>query len=196
MKDFSEKIYNKEYIEVDPDFDKARPEVNASDLTRIFAGKEESIRHLDYGGGNGQLSYLLAKSGWDSLSYDPMIDSDDTLMDLKSFNLITAFEVFEHVPDVNFLMTQLDSFLADEGLIMFSTLISDGNIMENQRLNWWYASPRNGHISLFSRRSLVILANKYQFKFGSFSKDIHVFFRKVPQWAEHIFNNQKYNNNN
>jgi hypothetical protein len=35
---------------------------------------------------------------------------------------------------------------------MFSTLLSDGNIKLGQKLTWWYASPRNGHISLFSRR--------------------------------------------
>jgi len=106
--------------------------------------------------------------------------------------LITAFEVFEHVPDVNALVSQLNLLLDDEGIVLFSTLLSDGNIEKNRRLDWWYASPRNGHISLFSKRSLGLLAEKYEFNAGSFSAGYHVFFRKqVPVWAEHLFGSGK-----
>ena len=38
--------------------------------------------------------------------------------------------------------------------MLFSTALSDGGLARNQRLRWWYASPRNGHISLFSHRSV------------------------------------------
>ena len=71
-----------------------------------------------------------------------------------SFDLVTAFEVFEHVPDIDILFTDLQSLVKAEGLILFSTLLSDGEIGRDRPLSWWYASPRNGHISLFSAQSL------------------------------------------
>lgn len=188
LNDFSEKIYNEEYIEVDPDHEKVRPEENAAGLIKMFKGKEKYIKHLDYGGGNGLLSNLIKKSGWDSLSYDPFINKEVNIKELESFNLITAFEVFEHVPDVNDLMSQLDSLLKEDGIILLTTLFSDGNIEQNHRLSWWYASPRNGHISLFSKNSLYTLAGKYRFQVASFSSGFHVLYRRIPLWAAHMFN--------
>jgi hypothetical protein len=107
-KDFAEKIYDEEYVEVDPNHVKARPEKNALALADMFKGKEEYIKHLDYGGGNGLLTSLVTRSGWNSLSFDPYITRDNDLSKLDRFNLISAFEVFEHVPDVNNLMSQLN----------------------------------------------------------------------------------------
>jgi cyclopropane fatty-acyl-phospholipid synthase-like methyltransferase len=103
--------------------------------------------------------------------------------DLGKFNLVTSFEVFEHVPDVVSLISTLAQLLADDGMVLFSTLLSDGNLTRNQRVQWWYASPRNGHISLFSRRSLALLGEKQGFELVSFSPNLHAFWRKMPAWA-------------
>jgi hypothetical protein len=70
--------------------------------------------------------------------------------------------------------------------VLFSTLLSDGNIHPNQRLSWWYASPRNGHISLFSRNALTLLAQSKQFNFGSFNSGFHALYTTVPSWASHL----------
>jgi hypothetical protein len=83
-------------------------------------------------------------------------------------------------------MSNLCYLLIPGGLVLFSTLLSDGNIHSNQKINWWYASPRNGHISLFSKKSLDILAKKNGFNFVSFSIGFHVFFTDVPFWANHL----------
>jgi len=187
LKEFSERIYNDQYIEVDPDYKVQRPEANAANLTAMFKGKESELRHLDYGGGNGCLSDCVIKSGWKSNSYDPFYDKDLNVSSLGKFNLITAFEVFEHVPDVNELMSQISLLLEADGIMMFSTLLSDDDVAKNKRLNWEYVAPRNGHISLFSKASLSQLATNYKFEFGSFSNLFHVFFRgQIPNWAEHL----------
>jgi 2-polyprenyl-3-methyl-5-hydroxy-6-metoxy-1,4-benzoquinol methylase len=107
-------------------------------------------------------------------------------MDWGKFNLITAFEVFEHVPDVDRLMQDLSNLIHAEGLILFSTLLSDDQIQTNQRLSWWYASPRNGHISLFSRKSLTLLAKRYGFRLTSFNQNLHAMWKALPQWSSHI----------
>jgi len=186
LEEFEEKIYNDEYVCVDPDYIETRPRANAANLISMFADRAHSIKHLDYGGGSGLLTQLLRASGWQSVSYDPFVDRNLRVEQLGQFDLITAFEVFEHVPDVHKLMSNLRSLLCANGLVLFSTLLSDGNIHAGQDLDWWYASPRNGHISLFSRNSLEILAQANGFSLGSLSTGFHVFSTKVPPWAEHI----------
>jgi SAM-dependent methyltransferase len=187
LEEFEERIYNDEYVFVDPDYLETRPRANAAYLISLFGDRAHSIKHLDYGGGSGLLSKVLSDSNWQSISYDPFADRNVGIEELGKFDLITAFEVFEHVPDIQELMSNLHSLLSPNGLVMFSTLVSDGSIHANQRISWWYASPRNGHISLFSRKSLGILARDSGFNFGSFSEGLHVFFTKEPSWADHIF---------
>ena len=184
--DFATRIYNDDYKLVDPDCLDVRPRANAQMLTRMFANHVLDIRHLDYGGGHGELSNELFATGWNSISYDPFVDGP-LRDDLGRFDLVTSFEVFEHVPDVNHLIATLSSLVTDDGIVLFSTCVSDGEISRNQRLNWWYASPRNGHISLFSRRSLELLGEKEVFKLASRSANLHAYWREIPSWAADVF---------
>jgi len=185
-KDFLDNIYNDKYIDVDPDYLVIRPQANFNAVTKAFDEHKDHIKHLDYGGGNGCLSRLLQEKGWKSQTYDPFPCNNTNLKDLGKFNLITAFEVFEHVPDVNSLMSNLTELMDNPCLTLFSTLVSDGNIKPNNRINWWYASPRNGHISLFSKKSLVLLGKKNKLSFGSFSDGSHCYINQIPFWARHI----------
>ena len=169
MNDFAEKIYNNDYALVDPDYVDSRARQNAASIINMFANQKASIKHLDYGGGEGLFSDLLLEQGFNSTSFDPFVDKQTGFETLGKFNLITAFEVFEHVPSVNELKKQLVSLLSEDGIILFSTLLSDGHIKRHERLSWWYAAPRNGHISLYSSKSLTIIAQQDQFAFGSFS---------------------------
>ena len=184
--EFLQHIYNERYVEIDPDYLDTRPLNNAGFLRGLFDADKAHIRHLDYGGGNGVLSAALEKEGWDSTSYDPFPSNDQKLQELGKFNLITAFEVFEHVPDVDSLVSNLNALMDEECIVIFSTLLSDGNISPNNRLTWWYAAPRNGHISLFSKQSLTTVAESNGLAFGSFSQGIHCFINKLPQWAEKL----------
>lgn len=186
IEDFEAKIYNSDYVHVDPDYVETRPRANAQSLLGTFADKAAGIRHLDYGGGSGLLSRILRECGWCSSSYDPFVDRDIRLAELGKFELVTAYEVFEHVPDVTRLITDLSVLLSRDGIVLFSTLLSDGNLGPRQRLTWWYAAPRNGHISLFSRKSLAALGAREEFKLGSFTPNLHAFWRRVPRWAAHI----------
>lgn len=186
LEEFEQRIYNDDYLSVDSDYAEIRPRANAANLISMFGDRAQSIRHLDYGGGNGLLAQLLRESGWQSVSYDPFVDRNTRAAQLGQFELITAFEVFEHVPDVQELVSNLRSLLAANGLVLFSTLLSDGNIHSGEPLDWWYASPRNGHIALFSRQSLAILARKHGLNLGSFSTGLHFFFTQVPSWGAHL----------
>jgi Methyltransferase domain len=186
LADFEKKIYNDDYISVDPDYLHDRPTNNAEVLVEIFGDQKNQIMHLDYGGGNGMLSKLLNYKNWNSLTYDPFVNQDLKINDLGEFNLITAFEVFEHVPNVQMLMKNLTSLIKNDGIILFTTLLSDNKIIEKKRITWWYASPRNGHISLFSSASLLHLARQSGLNFCSFTDGLHAFWKRVPAWANHL----------
>ena len=184
LEEFKEKIYNDDYAHVDPDYLSIRPLANAQMIQSGLPAARTAVRHLDYGGGNGLMAQTLKAKGWNSSSYDPFVDRDTRIADMGKFDLITAFEVFEHVPDVQGLMKQLQTLLAPSGMILFSTLCTDGNIRKDSKLTWWYASPRNGHISLFSRNSLAVLGRQYGFNFGSHNTNLHFFCVAIPAWAQ------------
>jgi len=62
-------------------------------------------------------------------------------------------------------------------MVMIGTGIHDGAVSDETRLNWWYAAPRNGHISLYSRKSLEVLAAKFGLTYVSFSMGTHLLVR-------------------
>ncbi|NYE59759.1 hypothetical protein FHW58_000911 [Duganella sp. 1224] len=186
--DFLHHIYNEEYAAVDPDGAARRPAKDAAFLQQVFGSARKQIRHLDYGGGAGALSAALVKHGWDSASHEPFPRAGQQPAAPGKYNLITALKVFEHVPDVQALLRALTALMEDEALLVFSALLTDGNIKPNTRLTWWHAAPRNGHISLYSRHSLMRLADQYGLQFGSFNNGLHCLFNQLPAWAGPLLN--------
>jgi SAM-dependent methyltransferase len=182
---FLREIYNEEYLLVDPEFPEIRPRRMAKGLEEIFGGVKREIHHLDYGSGYGTLSKLLEATGWQTNSYDPFF-KENSALDVEKFDLVTAIEVFEHVPFPYRLMDDLVARLRPDGVLYFSTLLSDGVQCERSTLDWWYLAPRNGHISLFSMKSLTFLLDQYSFKLANVSPGFFLAYRKLPQWCKSI----------
>lgn len=184
--DFKARIYNEDYEKVDPAGTEERPTSNAEALQALFQDHGTNLRHLDYGGGQGLLSQCLSAQGWDSSSYDPLLDRNLDPADRGPFDLVTAFEVFAHVPDPQALLRELSGLVAEQGILLFSTQLSDGHLRPDQRLTWDYAAPRNGRISLFSREALTRLAGQWGFRCSSLTEGLHVFWKVIPPWAAHL----------
>ncbi len=176
---FAERIYNEEYERLDPDCVEYRPRLSAEGLNHRFGCDKGLIRHLDYGGGKGRMSEILRNEfGWDSTSVDPYVDQKPLH---GRFNLITAFEVFEHAPDPSRLMNDMLAAIDQQALIIFSTALSDGQI--DPSLDWWYVAPRNGHINIYSQASLRFLFARFGYTVASLNGCFHLAFRFAPDWA-------------
>ncbi len=183
---FEARIYNEDYAKVDPAGTTERPTSNAEALLALFQEHSADLRHLDYGGGSGLLSQSLRAQGWDSTSYDPLLDRSQGPIHCGAFDLVTAFEVFAHVPAPQALLRELSALVAEQGIILFSTQLSDGHLRPGQRLTWDYAAPRNGRISLFSGEALSRLAGQWGFHCSSLTEGLHIFWKAIPPWAAHL----------
>ena len=186
--EFKREIYNNEYKLIDPEIDTIRPEKNLRLLSQLFGDQKHQIRHLDYGGGEGTLSTLLKRQGWNSTSYDPYFAEATTVRGVEPFDLITAFEVFEHEPNPLRLMTELKARVRETSIILFSTLLSDSYLKESIRLDWWYVSPRNGHCSIYSKKSIEFLATHFGFRYASLGPAYQILYGRFPVWAQNLTN--------
>jgi 2-polyprenyl-6-hydroxyphenyl methylase/3-demethylubiquinone-9 3-methyltransferase len=163
--DFQRYIYNEDYLLVDPDYQEARPGINAANLCRLFSATKPG-RVLDYGGGDGVLAERLRAEGFPQVvTYDPFVPRYSARPPDR-FDCVLCFEVVEHSTDPLRTFADMNNFLADPGLIVFSTLLQPADL-DQQGLNWWYAGPRNAHVSLHSRASLEKVLQPFGFKFGS-----------------------------
>lgn len=186
--DFKRHVYNDEYVTVDPDYISVRPESNARLVEKLFGAHRERLRVLDYGGGNGVLETRLSTRGFTSVTtYDPFHESSAGAPAEGSYHLITAFEVAEHSPDPAKTFKEIAALMdADASLLLFSTLLQPAD-MEKHGVNWWYIGPRNGHISIYTGKSLVALLANFGLQFASANPSLHMAFRAVPPFASHLF---------
>lgn len=167
--DLGNRVYNKDYVIYDPDYLGPRPKNYAQFLkNNVNKAKLKSIKHLDYGSGEGILTQELSKSRWNSSFYDPY---SSPVKPAGVYNFITAIEVFEHALNIDETIKDIKSMLdSRNGVILFSTLFAD----KNTDIDWWYIGARNGHISILSEKSMKILAIRNNLFFSSIGTGMHV----------------------
>lgn len=181
--DFRTHIYNAEYARVDPDYAQKRPAANAALIARLFGAQKSALRVLDYGGGNGHFAQCLRGFGFAACdAYDPFTPGFDTPPE-GAYNLVTCFETMEHTPDPGACVQAMADRLAEDGVVMFSTLVQPADIAR-VGMTWWYIGPRNGHISLFSRKSLALLWQRYGCTVRSVNDNVHIASRRgAREWV-------------
>jgi hypothetical protein len=161
-------IYNEDYAKADPDYQVNRPHGNRRFLTTFLAGMKNSLVCLDYGGGNGLTAQLMREAGWAFDSYDPFGLTSISPDRLGRYNFCSAIEVFEHCPDpIASLRAIVEKASPGQLMILIGTEVTDDVVSNQARLSWWYAAPRNGHVSLYSRKSLQILGAIFGLEFST-----------------------------
>jgi SAM-dependent methyltransferase len=180
---FRANIYNDDYIVVDPDFAEVRPAGSAALIAKSFPEAKGAIKILDYGGGNGVFASRLRDAGFSAETYDPF--SSFNQLPAERFDLITSFEVLEHVPTPQTAIQAMVALLKQPGAILFSTLLQPKDFA-SVGLNWWYAGPRNGHVSLYSSQSLALLFQPHGLRVASFNDNLHIAYAQKPPFAAHL----------
>ncbi|MFN0048617.1 MAG: class I SAM-dependent methyltransferase [Cytophagales bacterium] len=139
---------------------------------------DKSKSFLDFGAGYGIFVRMMRDKGFNFFWQDEYCQNIFTKNyginnNLNGrFELVTAFEVFEHLVNPSL---ELEKMLKFSDSILFSTNIVPDKDLEN----WWYLSPETGqHIALYSLKSLQKLGELHQLNFYTNGHNFHLFTKK------------------
>ncbi len=139
-------------------------------------------RFVDYGGGYGLFVRLMRDKGFHFYRQDiycqnlfsQYFDITDLKEEDKKFELLTAFEVFEHLEHP---LNEIESMLTLSDSILFSTELQPSNIINYE--DWWYFSPESGqHISFYTKKSLESLAKRFGLTLYTNNATLHLLTKK------------------
>ncbi|MEG4068173.1 glycosyltransferase [Microcoleus sp. Pol11C2] len=153
----------------------------------LFNFFNHQSRFLDYGGGYGLFVRLMRDAGFDFYWLDKFcqnIFSQGFEIDAAAnnqFELVTAFEVFEHLVHP---IDELEILLKKSRNILLSTeLLPESNPKPDE---WWYYVLHEGqHVSLYTAKALSIIATKFNLNFYSNGSSLHLLTEK--QLPEDLF---------
>lgn len=141
-------------------------------------------RELDYGGGTGLFVRLMRDRGHDFRWSDPHCDnlfaSGFEAGEHASFDIVTCFEVIEHLTDP---MAVFGELAARAPALIFSTELLPDH--DNRPGEWHYYAPEAGqHVGFFTASSLEIVARKLGRHFASDGRMLHAITTEPldPRW--------------
>jgi hypothetical protein len=137
---------------------------------------------LDYAGGYGLFTRLMRDKGFNFYNTDNFCQNlFAEHFDLAGlapgmiFELATAFEVFEHLPDP---VGEIKNILKFSDNLIFSTELQPAN--QEDIFDWWYLSPETGqHIAFYNAASLKYIAKLLGYNFYTDGRSLHLFTKKI-----------------
>lgn len=142
---------------------------------------------LDYGGGHGLFVRLMRDRGFDFYWSDKYASNDYAsgfeAPTGRTYSLLTAFEVFEHLVDP---FTEIVGMKARADAILFSTELLPEPAPALDA--WWYYALFGGqHVQLYTHAGLRRLAERSGFAILSDGRALHLFYRGRPPLSERSF---------
>jgi glycosyltransferase involved in cell wall biosynthesis len=146
----------------------------------LFNYFDHQAKFLDYGGGYGLFVRLMRDQGFDFYWFDKFCQNifakgfELQATDKANLEIITAFELFEHLTNPVQELREIVDLCPN---ILFSTeLLPEDNPTPDK---WWYYTPHEGqHISIYTRKSLEILASKHNLHLYTDGKSLHLLTKK------------------
>ena len=151
-------------------------------------------RFLDYGGGYGIFVRLMRDRGLNFYRYDKHcanlfaqqfdVDTDT----LEQYELLTAFELFEHLVNP---LEDIDRMIGFTSNVLFSTVLLPRS--NPKPGDWWYYGLEHGqHVSLYTRDALEYIAQKYDLNLYTNGSTLHLLTRKhIQPWAFRFFSSNR-----
>ncbi|MEM1172101.1 MAG: methyltransferase domain-containing protein, partial [Cyanobacteria bacterium P01_H01_bin.35] len=133
-------------------------------------------KFLDYGCGYGLFVRMMRDLGLNFYGYDKYCQNifyegwEGEINGEEKYELVTAFEVFEHFINP---LAEIEKILQQTRNILFSTqLLPSNNPGPN---DWWYYALEEGqHISIFTRKALSVIAEKFKLNLCSDGESLHL----------------------
>ena len=170
---------------------------NAKSAIAYQPTPEQTLRLLDVGCSSGALLRVAKECGYDASGAEPATQAADTARGLgfevfpgflqdagfpdNHFDVITLFEVIEHLLEPQGLLKEILRVLKPGGVLLIGTGNADSWTVGFMGADWEYFDIRShgGHISFFNPKSMRILTQQCGFEVDNIStKRVNIRERK------------------
>ena len=149
--------------------------IHFSNLTSNFISLclAKTSNFVDFGGGYGIFVRLMRDKGFNFFIFEKKCENlfanQFKANKGTKYDLLTAWEVLEHLEDP---LSTIEEMLSFSSNILFSTLLLSPTPKPVD--NWWYYGLEHGqHISFYTKKSIQVIAEKFNFKTYYISKNLH-----------------------
>jgi len=155
------------------------------------------LRLLDVGCSSGALLRVAQTCGFEAYGAEPATQAARSASELgfevfpgfvqdaefpeNHFDVITLFEVIEHLLDPQSLLIEIQRILKPGGVLLIGTGNADSWTVDFMRADWEYFDIRShgGHISFFNPKSMALLTTNCGFTIHSITtKRVNILERK------------------
>lgn len=192
---FVKEFYSKGYYEGDPtrsayaDYELDKPLIvkNMSKLLSFVAPKKKTGKLLDVGCAFGFFVELALSRGYDAYGFDPSAFAvskarklvgkkrirEGTIGEVSypaaSFDVITMFDVFEHLENPLTDMKKLSGLLKPDGIIIIATGDTQSLAAKIMKRRWTFFIPPQ-HIFFFDRENVTSLLKRAKLRPGAWHR--------------------------
>lgn len=156
-------------------------------ITNLTGQKLSQLKLLDVGCSNGAFIFTANKLGIQCEGIEPAKEAalaaqkaglkvchgylEEVGLQKESYDIITLFEVIEHLKNPVKLLNECNRLLKNDGIMVIRTANTDSWTVKLLKGKWHYfnISGHGGHISFFCKKSMTAIAMKTGFKMARFN---------------------------